>query len=55
MAEDETSRSLQIMSLARELAASAEFDNDLEIEAELLRQGHSDAPTFLCDGTIHLE
>lgn len=44
-----------IMMLARELAASAEYDNGPEILAELMRQGHADAPTFLSDGTIQLE
>ena len=55
MADAEQPRSVTVMSLARELAASGKYENAIEIEAEMLRQGCSGAPTFLVDGTIQLE
>lgn len=55
MPDAEEPRSLRIMRLARELAASGDYDNAIEIEAEMLRQGCSDATTLLGDGTIQLE
>ena len=55
MAQADPPPSLGIMSRARELAATGKFESALEIQAELLREGQSDAPIFLNDGTIQLE
>lgn len=55
MNETDLTRNVQIMSRARTLATSGEFDTALEIVTELLREGCSDAPMLLSGGTVQLE